>query len=111
MASDEAPQNVYDDPRFFAGYAQMERFGSGWDRAVEQPSFLALLPDVRGRRVLDLGCGVGQLVLHLAQTGADDVVGVDVSERMLGLATAERAHPRVTYQLGAIEAMDFAPER
>src|SRR5436305_14906930 len=111
MASDGPPQNVYDDPRFFAGYAQLERFGAGWDQAVEQPSFLALLPDVQDRRVLDLGCGAGQLALHLAQAGAAEVVGLDVSRQMLGLANAERAHPRVTYRLQAIEDADFAPER
>jgi 2-polyprenyl-3-methyl-5-hydroxy-6-metoxy-1,4-benzoquinol methylase len=111
MASDRAPQNIYDDHRFFAGYSRMERFGSGWDHALEQPSFLALLPDVRGLRVLDLGCGAGQLALYLAQGGAADVVGIDVSERMLGLARAERPHPRVTYRLQAIEDVEFPPER
>jgi hypothetical protein len=29
MASDNEPQNVYDDPRFFAGDTQKERFGTG----------------------------------------------------------------------------------
>jgi hypothetical protein len=29
------PQNIYDHPEFFAGYAQMERFGAGWTRALE----------------------------------------------------------------------------
>src|SRR5437667_881370 len=111
MSSDEAPQNVYDDPRFFAGYAQMERFGAGWDQAVEQPSFLALLPDVAGRRVLDLGCGVGQLAHHLAGLGADEVVAVDLSERMLAVARTRWAHPRVTYLRGAIEDVSFSAER
>src|SRR5436309_8831896 len=111
MSSDEAPQNVYDDPRFFAGYAGMERFGSGWDLAVEQPSFLALLPDVSGRRVLDLGCGVGQLAFHLAEAGAAEVVALDVSEKMLDLARAERAHPRVTYRLQPIEDAEFPADR
>jgi SAM-dependent methyltransferase len=111
MASDEAPQNVYDDPRFFAGYAQMERFGAGWDQAVEQPSFLALLPDVSGRRVLDLGCGVGQLAFYLAEAGAADVLALDVSERMLELARAERAHPRVEYRLQSIEDAEFPAGR
>src|SRR5215467_11408881 len=61
------PQNIYDRPEFFAGYSQMERFGEGWTRALEQPMFLEVLPDVTGLRVLDLGCGAGQLSLHLAQ--------------------------------------------
>jgi SAM-dependent methyltransferase len=111
VSGEERPQNVYDDPAFFAGYSGLERFGAGWDRAMEQPIFLSLLPDPTGRRVLDLGCGVGQLAHHLAGAGAAEVVGLDLSERMLGLARAERAHPRVDYRLGSIEEADFPPER
>jgi 2-polyprenyl-3-methyl-5-hydroxy-6-metoxy-1,4-benzoquinol methylase len=107
----ESPQNPYDDPRFFAGYSQLERFGSGWTKAVEHPHFMALLPDVAGRRVLDLGCGAGQLAHHLAERGAADVVAVDISERMLALARAERSHPRVAYVRESIEAAAFPAER
>ena len=108
---DDRPQNIYDDPEFFAGYSTLERFGRGWSRAAEHADLLALLPDVRGRRALDLGCGAGQLAHHLATTGAGDVVGVDLSERMLGLARAEWAHPRVQYQRAALETLVFPPER
>ena len=111
MPAEGAPQNIYDDPRFFAGYAQMERFGSGWELALAHADFLALLPSVQGRRVLDLGCGAGQLALHLATAGAAEVIGIDLSERMLKLARAERAHPRVSYQRVAIEDVTFPPER
>src|SRR5262249_20713785 len=103
------PQNVYDDPRFFAGYSTLERFGSGWERAVEHADLLALLPDVGGRRVLDLGCGAGQLARHLAEAGAAEVVAVDVSERMLALARTQWAHPRVTHRLDAVETVMFPP--
>lgn len=105
------PQNLYDDPGFFAGYSTLERFGAGWQRAMEHADLLALLPDVAGRRVLDLGCGAGQLAHHLATAGAAEVVGLDVSERMLALARAEWAHPRVTYRRGALEEVTFPPGR
>ena len=105
------PQNIYDDPRFFAGYSSLERFGAGWQRAMEHADLLALLPDASGRRVLDLGCGAGQLSRHLATTGATEVIGVDVSERMLERARAEWAHPRVTYTRGAIEDLAYPRER
>src|ERR671938_445846 len=111
MAANRTPQNIYDNPQFFAGYAQMERFGSGWDLALEHADFLALLPSVQGRRVLDLGCGAGQLALHLATQGAAEVIGVDLSQQMLKLARAERAHPRVSYQRAALEDVTFPPER
>src|SRR5437867_13363395 len=85
----DEPQNIYDDPGFFAGYSTLERFGAGWERAAELVDLLALLPDVDGRRVLDLGCGPGQLAHHLATRGAAEVLGVDLSQPMLALARAE----------------------
>jgi 2-polyprenyl-3-methyl-5-hydroxy-6-metoxy-1,4-benzoquinol methylase len=109
--ADRDPQNIYDDPAFFAGYSTLERFGAGWERAAELSDLLALLPDVAGRRVLDLGCGAGQLAHHFATRGAADVTGVDLSERMLALAREEWAHPRVTYRREAVEAVTFSPER
>ena len=102
------PQNIYDQPGFFAGYSRMERFGQGWTRALEQPIFLELLPDATGLRVLDLGCGAGQLSFHLAEAGAAEVIAVDVSTTMLELARAQRSHPRVSYRLEAIERVHFA---
>ncbi len=105
------PQNIYDDPGFFAGYSTLERFGAGWERAAEHADLLALMPDVDGRRVLDLGCGAGQLARHLAMAGAAEVVGIDVSERMLALARVEWGHPRVTYRREAIEEAAFPPAR
>jgi ubiquinone/menaquinone biosynthesis C-methylase UbiE len=45
----------------------------------------ALLGNVAGRTVLDLGCGSGENSLLLARRGAD-VIGVDISESLLALA-------------------------
>ena len=105
------PQNIYDDPAFFAGYSTLERFGAGWTRAMEHAQLLALLPEPHGRHILDLGCGAGQLAHHLAMRGAAEVIAVDVSERMLELARTQFAHPRVTYTRAAIEDLTFAPGR
>ena len=105
------PQNIYDDERFFAGYSSLERFGPGWQQAMEHHDLLALLPPIPGRRVLDLGSGAGQLAHHLATRDAAEVVAVDLSERMLERARAEWAHPRVTYRRDAMERLAFEPAR
>jgi 2-polyprenyl-3-methyl-5-hydroxy-6-metoxy-1,4-benzoquinol methylase len=78
---------------------------------VEHADLLALLPEVDGGRVLDLGCGAGQLAHHLATMGAAEVVAVDVSERMLALARTSWAHPRVSHRRAAIEDLAFPPAR
>jgi ubiquinone/menaquinone biosynthesis C-methylase UbiE len=53
---------------------------------VERPSFLELLGDVTGTRVLDLACGDGFYTRLIKQAGAIEVVGVDVSPAMIALA-------------------------
>jgi 2-polyprenyl-3-methyl-5-hydroxy-6-metoxy-1,4-benzoquinol methylase len=47
---------------------------------------LALLGDVRGKRVLDPGCGAGALAEALLERGAI-ATGVEISEGMAQLAT------------------------
>jgi SAM-dependent methyltransferase len=51
----------------------------------ERPATLSLLPEVKGKRVLDAGCGPGVYVEWLADHGAE-VVGLDVSPKMVELA-------------------------
>jgi ubiquinone/menaquinone biosynthesis C-methylase UbiE len=54
------------------------------------PRLLAMLGDVRGRSILDLGCGEGGYARELARRGAR-VVAVDGSERLIDVARS-RAH-------------------
>lgn len=50
--------------------------------------------DLTGKRVLDIGCGSGRYCVEFAKRGADQVVGVDLSDNMLDLARreADRCH-------------------
>ena len=58
--------------------------------ALEEPYVREALGDVRGRDVLDLGCGTGRHTAWLAESGAR-VTAVDFSEKML-----ERAKRKVS---------------
>ena len=53
--------------------------------AYERPAMLAMAGEVRGRRVLDVGCAAGAMSALLVDRGAD-VVGIDVSERLVEMA-------------------------
>lgn len=82
-------QNVYDDPEFFAAYAQLDRSITGLDGAPEWPTLRAMLPPLAGRRVVDLGCGFGWFSRWAAQQGAASVLGIDLSEQMLARARTD----------------------
>ena len=66
-------------------------------------TMLARLPDdLRGCRVLDAGCGAGQMTAELAARGAD-VVAVDISPALVEIARARlpaTAAARVTFGSG-----------
>jgi SAM-dependent methyltransferase len=59
------------------------------------PEVLRFAGNVRGRRVLDLGCGPGALTRLLAYRGAR-ATGVDASERMIELARRDAREAGVT---------------
>src|SRR5437868_10520575 len=102
-------QNIYDDPDFFAGYSRLGRSIDGLDGAAEWPSLRALLPDLRGLRVVDLGCGFGWFCRWARQQGAAQVLGIDVSGKMLARSRAEAADPAVTYTRADMEHLDLPP--
>ena len=98
-------QNIYDKPDFFAGYSGLERSVMGLAGAAEWPSMRAMLPDMTGLRVLDLGCGFGWFCRWAREAGAAQVLGLDISERMLERARAETVDPVITYDRADLEAL------
>ncbi|HEV8389986.1 MAG TPA: class I SAM-dependent methyltransferase [Dongiaceae bacterium] len=66
---------------------------AGWDRYREDfnnPMFLAFLPELAGRTVIDLGCGEGRNTREFARRGAR-LTGIDVSANMIEAAIAAEA--------------------
>ena len=74
-------ENKYDDEVFFKKYSEMSRSKYGLKGAGEWYQFKKLLPDFKGKRVLDLGCGYGWHCAYAAENGANSVLGVDLSEK------------------------------
>jgi SAM-dependent methyltransferase len=102
-SDDSVTQNIYDNPDFYAGYSQLRRSVEGLDGAPEWPALRALLPELRGRRVVDLGCGYGWFCRWAQEQGATRVLGIDVSERMLARARELNAAEGITYQRHDLE--------
>src|SRR5918994_725463 len=79
-------------PPYFA--RQMEESNPKfWSRSGGQP-------DLRGKRVLEVGCGHGALCADMAQNGAT-VVGVDLNKWRVNFATefAQSRYPQLASRL------------
>ena len=102
--------NIYDDPTFFEAYGNMPRSKGGLQAAGEWHQLQPLFPDVAGKRVLDLGCGYGWHCRYAAERGAQRVLGLDLSRRMLERASRENGGPGITYRLCGIEDYAYPEE-
>jgi len=105
------PQNIYDNPTFFAGYERLRETGTGLNDILEQPALWSMLPtSFDGLRVLDLGCGFGDFARKARKRGARTVVGIDVSANMLAKATRLTCDSGIEYRHTSIEHFDWAGE-
>ncbi|KMK52302.1 hypothetical protein RO21_01565 [[Actinobacillus] muris] len=84
-------QSIYDSPLFFERYLKLRENPISLNEVVEKPTMFSLLPELRGKRVLDLGCGAGGHLRHYWQCGAVQLVGLDLSSAMLMQAQQDLA--------------------
>ena len=93
-----AKQNIYDDETFFKDYQNHRDSEINFNTCIETPILLAMLPDMHGKNVLDIGCGMGHHAKQYADMGAASVLGTDISEKMLGYAKAHNSAENITYR-------------
>ena len=97
----------------FIGFHLAQRMlDQGWqvhglDGAPEWPAIRAMLPDVAGRRVADLGCGFGWASRWFREQGAASVTGYDLSQNMIARARANTSGPSIDYRISDLEVLDL----
>lgn len=101
-------QNIYDNPDFFSGYAQLERSQQGLAGAPEWASVRPLLPELTAKRVADLGCGYGWFCRWAQQAGASEVLGIDISQKMLARAEALTPGGGIDWQRADLDALELS---
>ncbi len=76
---------------------------------MNTPAFLEILPDIKGLRGLDIGCGEGTNTRALAERGAI-MSAIDISRRFVDHATAaEAGDPRgIRYSVASAQSLPFA---
>jgi len=67
--------------------------------------------DVKGRSVLDIGCGEGYCARELKRRGAGDCLGIDLSEQMIQAARLQEEQDRFGIEFQACNVVQFQPAR
>lgn len=101
-----AKQNIYDNQTFFDGYKKLRENEINANNLFEIPALFSLLPDLKGKEVLDLGCGFGDHCIEYIKKGAKRVVGIDISTKMLDVARKENNDPKIEYINMSMEDLD-----
>ncbi|WP_408010531.1 class I SAM-dependent DNA methyltransferase [Pseudalkalibacillus sp. A8] len=78
--------SYYDKDDFFHRYQERRHRAESPNNVIGGPALMVLLGDVKGKDVLDLGCGDGQTGVELFAGGASSYHGIDGSEKMIELA-------------------------
>lgn len=103
-------ENAYDNESFFEQYSHFPRSIEGLRGAGEWHELRRMMPELKGKRVLDLGCGFGWHCRYAAEQGAVAVLGTDLSEKMLVRAAELTDDPHVTYCRVAMEDLEVEAE-
>lgn len=95
----------YDEGDVAARYKKAK--AQSWRKDIEAYTFLKLIGNVRGKKVVDMACGEGHYTRMLRKAGATEVVGLDISERMIELAHTEEAQDQlgIDYRVQDIRAV------
>lgn len=98
-------QNIYDNPVFFQKYISLRESGVTYNDFVEQPAIKSVMPPIKDKTILDLGCGTGHFAKYCIEKGAAKVIGVDISSNMIQKAKEENSHEKIEYICMPIEEL------
>ncbi|MDO1605029.1 class I SAM-dependent methyltransferase [Lactobacillus sp. YT155] len=99
--------NNYDNEDFFEKYSEMSRSRLGLSGAGEWPTLEKIMPDLKGKDFLDLGCGYGWHCFYAAEHGANKIVGVDLSKKMLEVANKKNTSKKIEFINADISNIEF----
>lgn len=103
-------QNIYDNEEFFSSYSKLRNKNNA-NELIEIPALLEMVPSIKDKKVLDLGCGFGEHCVLYKNKGAKSVLGIDISSKMLDIARQNNNLLGIEYKLLAIENINKIDEK
>ena len=103
-------QNIYDNDAFFENFQSSRSSDVNFNDCIETPILFSMLPDLHGKKILDIGCGMGQHARQYSDMGAASVLGIDLSAKMLEYAKEHNSGGNILYRQMAMEDIDTISE-
>jgi len=111
QAKDHYGYRVYADPNVAQSF-DADRFGGKIGEYVKETQerlLFSVLPDVKGRHIVDVGAGTGRITIPLIERGAS-VTACDASKQMLDVLATKIRSDRLVIQQGEAQTLQF-PDR
>lgn len=105
------PQNIYDNSLFYNEYKEMRETKVNANELIEIPTIKSMLPSIKGKRILDLGCGNGSMSKHFIEQGAEYVLALDISENMIEEAKEKNNDKKIKYAVLGMEEISSIKEK
>lgn len=100
---------AYNDDDFFEKYNQKRKHRNSPNELIEQPIIDELIGQVKGKKILDLGCGDGKYGVELLKRGATQYRGIEGSHKMVSLAKENLKGNNSIIEENDIEKAEFMP--
>lgn len=105
MPTDKETIDWYNDNADgYAGHVRDED-DSVFHSLYEKPAMYSLLPELKNKKVISIGCGSGEDCNQLQQRGAE-VTGVDISKKLIEIARS--SYPECKFEVMDMENLKFA---
>ncbi len=79
--------------------------GSVYHKYYEKPAMYSLIPNIKNKEVISLGCGSGEDSFHLKSLAAKVSVGIDISSELIKIATS--SYPECDFKVMDMENLNF----
>lgn len=104
-------QNIYDNSTFFKDYINLRESGITYNDFIEQPAIKSMISNLKGKSVLDLGCGDGHFSKYCVENGAEKVIGVDISNNMIERANKINKDNNIEFVCLPMEDLNLANQK
>lgn len=70
-----------------------------YNRDIEVPAMIKMVGNVKNKKILDMGCGFGDLAKKLSRKGAGKIIGFDLSKELIKFANEQKI-PKTSFEVG-----------